>query len=86
MLKISVHLEKCTYTLWILSYQYSMYENTLYLFQGELTITSDMEELENALFLDQVSNAYVLQHLGENLTTRGINMLNACTQFFASLF
>jgi len=48
----------------------------LYLFQGELTITGDMEELQNALFLDQVPCIW---------TQRAYPSLQGLTAWFADL-
>jgi hypothetical protein len=48
----------------------------LYLGQGELTITGDMEELQNALFLDQVPRIW---------TQRAYPSLQGLTAWFADL-
>lgn len=47
-----------------------------YLFQGELTITGVMEELQNALFLDQVPHIW---------TQRAYSSLQGLTAWFADL-
>ena len=47
-----------------------------FVFQGELTITGDMEELQNALFLDQVPQIW---------TERAYPSLQGLTAWFADL-